>query len=492
MKKIHLKNFKIFLIIVAFLSFIPFIVIAQAPPPPPPLPDACDNIDGYQETIPDGMQWNGVGNCVPVVVTIIPTVSLAIASISGAGSVVYGGGSATSLTINGLTVSLSPQAGTPTFTSNISVTSLLTTTPGTYTVTIVGYPGPFTHRTTFTVTVNASPFPDLTADTPIATFNTGTALTGQPNTFYVGSSIRLPSTIRNRGGAGTPGDYVTATLQYTRTDPTIATDADYTSLIVRYMYPISAGSSTTTDTDEDTPYSIGLGVVNTYYIRACADLIGEIAESNEKNNCSSPVRIDVIPLLPDLTAGIPTATFRSGTNTGITNTFYVGSATMLLGSTISNVGGASAGTFTTRFQYKPTSSTSYTDLTPTGSGWPSVSSLSADANTSVQFSLRHSADMLTFNNPGTYDIRACADYPSPGAVKPELDDINNNCSSPVTVTVIASAPIACTYTCSFWNACTSSGTQTCSTIISTPPSGCGTPPPLSQSCVYKKPFFQER
>ena len=105
----------------------------------------------------------------------VENVTLSVVSISGPDPMVTGNTSSLT-TLSGLGVSLSPVSGTPTvsviafrattaeqlaannpFTSAINVTSLATTQPGVYTVTIAGSPNPIAagHNRFFTVTVTA-------------------------------------------------------------------------------------------------------------------------------------------------------------------------------------------------------------------------------------------------------------------------------------------------------------------------------------------------
>ena len=139
------------------------------------------------------------------------------------------------------------------------------------------------------------------------------------------------------------------------------------------------------------------------------------------------------------------------------------------------------------FQYLDTSG-NYTNLNTTPI---SVESLPASASTTtpLRFNLRGSYYYFIINTPGVYQIRACAD--SSGTV---VESDENNCSSPVTITIVPSAPPSCTsYSCSAWGPCLQGGTQICSgSVVGSPPGCVGTPPsPFSQSCTYKKPFFKE-
>ncbi len=203
--------------------------------------------------------------------------------------------------------------------------------------------------------------------------------------------------------------------------------------------------------------------------------------------------VRVGPSSPDLTADTPIAELYVGTSTGTLNTFYADPLSRIkLTSVIRNIGGAPAGASTMFFQYL--TSGNYTNL---NTGTIYVESLPAGTSTSIppRLNLRGSYYYFIINTPGTYQIRACADYPPNGSVTPESDETTNNCSSPVTIRIVPLAP-SCTedtWSCSEWSACSISGSQTrtcnmtfdCSAVVTPSPS-------TTQRCTYKKPFFQER
>ena len=62
---------------------------------------------------------------------------------------------------NGVTASVSPTSGNPTFTSTLSISTLSSTAPGTYTITVTGTAGTTSHSASYTLTVTTPPTGDF-------------------------------------------------------------------------------------------------------------------------------------------------------------------------------------------------------------------------------------------------------------------------------------------------------------------------------------------
>jgi len=129
---------------------------------------------------------------------------------------------------------------------------------------------------TKTVTVgNVNNPPDLTASSPT------------PTTATVNVAQTFSSTITNQG----IGSTITGFTNLFQTSPVSDGSSGVTDYPVSGMAALSSTSGSNTAT---TSKSITFGSAGTYYIRACADKSsaadanGNIAESNELNNCSSP------------------------------------------------------------------------------------------------------------------------------------------------------------------------------------------------------------
>ncbi len=217
------------------------------------------------------------------------------------------------------------------------------------------------------------------------------------STLGPGESFRLNATVRNQGGSRSAS---TTLRYYLSTDETISTgdtevDTDYVSRLD------PSGIS-----DESARLTAPPGE-GTYYYGAC--VVAVTGESNTDNNCSSPVTVTVIG--PDLVVESPSV---SDSTLGPGESFY-------LNATVHNQGGSRSASTTLRY-YLSTDETISTGDTELDTDY--VSRL--DASESGDESARLTAPP----GEGTYYYGACIE-----AVSGE-SNTDNNCSSPVSVTVV--------------------------------------------------------
>ena len=214
----------------------------------------------------------------------------------------------------------------------------------------------------------------------------------------------LSATVRNAGDDSS----ATTTLRYYRsTDATITTsDTEVGTDSVAGLAP--AGTSDQS-VDLTAPSSPG-----THYYGACVDAVAD--ESDTTNNCSTSVPVNVLvsepQAQPDLEVGTPTVDDASP-ETG---------ATITLSATVSNTGSGASEATTLRF-YRSTEETITTTHTEVGTDIVGALTASGTSEGSVSVAVPRSM--------GRYFYGACVD-----AVADE-SDTTNNCSAPVTVTVVA-------------------------------------------------------
>ena len=216
----------------------------------------------------------------------------------------------------------------------------------------------------------------------------------------------LSATVRNDGDDSS----ATTTLRYYRsTDATITTSD--TEVGTDSVAGLAAAGTSNQSVDLTAPSSPG-----TYYYGACVDAVAD--ESDTTNNCSTSVPVNVLvsePQMqaqPDLEVGTPTVDDASP-ETG---------ATITLSATVSNTGGGASGPTTLRF-YRSTEETITTTHTEVGTAIVGALTASGTSEGSVSVAVPRSM--------GRDFYGACVD-----AVADE-SDTTNNCSTPVTVTVVA-------------------------------------------------------
>ena len=240
-----------------------------------------------------------------------------------------------------------------------------------------------------TVTVGASPAPDLVVDAPTVSTSSPTA----------GASFTLRATVRNRG-TGRSG--LTTLRYYLSTDATVS--ASDTQVGTDLVSAISASR-----TSAESISLNALSDAGTYYYGACVESVSD--ESDTGNNCSSAVTVTVgAAPAPDLVVDAPTVSTSSPT----------AGASFTLRATVRNQGAARSGSTTLRY-YRSTDATVSTSDTEVGTDL--VSSLSASRTSS------ESIFLSAPSNAGTYYYGACVESVS------DETDTGNNCSVAVTVTV---------------------------------------------------------
>ena len=224
-----------------------------------------------------------------------------------------------------------------------------------------------------------------------------------------GTKFTLSATVRNDGDGASEA----TTLRYYRsTDTTISTSNTEIGTNAVAGIGVSGSSSESVEvTAQPTP--------GTYYYGACVDAVED--ESDETNNCSSSVQIDV-PEPEDQSLGSPDLTILAvSVSTSPGGTYPDGSFT--LSATVRNDGDGASEATTLRY-YRSTDTTITTSDTEVGTD--AVASLGDLGNTSELM------DLAAPSNPGTYHYGACVD-----AVEDESDE-TNNCSSSVQINVLES------------------------------------------------------
>ena len=220
-----------------------------------------------------------------------------------------------------------------------------------------------------------------------------------------GGSFSLSVGVRNDGN----GSSAATTLRYYRsTDATVTTsDTEVDTDDLPSLAPSATSSQSVSLTAPTT--------AGTYYYGACVDAV--TGESDTRDNCSSSVQVTVQstveePTHPDLEVGTPTADDASPE----------AAATITLSATVTNTGGGASEPTTLRFyrSMEETVTTTHTEV-----GTDNVGALPASGTSEGSISVTVPRSM------GRYFYGACVD-----AVADE-SDTTNNCSAPVTVTVVA-------------------------------------------------------
>ena len=242
-----------------------------------------------------------------------------------------------------------------------------------------------------TVTVVA-PAPDLVVDAPTVSNSSPTA----------GVSFTLNATVRNRGN----GPSAATTLRFYRsTDRTIS--ASDTEVGSQDVGALSAyGGNRDHSIELTAPSSAG-----TYYYGACVESVSD--ESDTGNDCSPAVTVTVVAApAPDLFVDFLTVSDFTPT---------IGASFTLRANVYNQGNGPSAAT-TLRF-YRSTDATISASDTEVGS--QDVGGLEAIGRSD------HSIDLTAPSSAGTYYYGACVKSIS------NESDTGNNCSSAVTVNVVA-------------------------------------------------------
>lgn len=215
-----------------------------------------------------------------------------------------------------------------------------------------------------------------------------------------GGAIYITETALNQGVTSSP---LTRTTMYLSSDGVTLTRG----LVFRNVPQLASGDSSRITSAATLPS----GINGTYYVIACADSLGQAAESHENNNCSTSASFNVLGAdLVETTVTVPPTT------TG---------AKIDVSDTATNSGPGSAGTSRTNFYISSNGVTQDRAV-----GFRNVPALASSAN---------SAGITTLTLPagttGTYYIIACADTL---AQVPETDE-TNNCT---TSTTPFNAPLA--------------------------------------------------
>ena len=224
-----------------------------------------------------------------------------------------------------------------------------------------------------------------------------------------GTEFTLSATVRNDGDGASEA----TTLRYYRsTDTTISTSD--TEIGTDALAGIGVSGSRSESVEVTAQSTSG-----TYYYGACVDTATD--ESDETNNCSSSVEVNV-PELQEESQGAPDLTIPAiSVATSLGGTYPGGSFT--LSTTVHN-GGDGASEATTLRYYRSTDTTITTSDTEVDTD--AVAGLSDLGNAS------ESVNLTAPSTPGTYYYGACVDTVT------NESDTTNNCSSSVRINVLQS------------------------------------------------------
>jgi len=234
-----------------------------------------------------------------------------------------------------------------------------------------------------------------------------------PSSLWVGASFTVTDTIFN---SGTASAGASTTRYRLSTDATI-TNADPLLTGTRSIPSLAAGINNSGSVTVTVPTSVPVG---TYYLGGCADDLGNVAESNETNNCkasSATIQVRAAPAQPDLV--VSAVSFSPGF-------VRIGSSFTALDTT-GNSGTTTALKATTTRYYLSTDTTitsSDVRLTTTRS----VPSLKAGNSNSGSRAVTVPANVPA----GAYYLGACADDLNLTA---ESNEINNCKASSTTIQV---------------------------------------------------------
>ena len=243
------------------------------------------------------------------------------------------------------------------------------------------------------VTIVAA-IPDLAIETP-------TASDSSPHT---GESFTLSVTVLNQGNVRS--DF-TDLRYYLSTDSTISSSD--TQLARRNRPWLSPSESEVESIILKAPSSEG-----TYYYGACVDTVS--GETDTANNCSAAVTVVVVTPTSDLVVEIPT----------LSNSSPPAGTSFTLTATVRNQGSEPSSSSTTLRYYRSADSTITASDTPVGTD--SVGKLAASESSD------ESINLIAPSPVGSYYYGACVDTLSGES------DASNNCSSAVTLNVVAAIP----------------------------------------------------
>src|SRR5215471_17458327 len=224
-----------------------------------------------------------------------------------------------------------------------------------------------------------------------------------------GSTFSITDTAQNRG----PAAAGTSTTRYYLSPDAVKSAGDTLLTGSRAVPALAAGATSSGTVTVTIPTSTP---VNTYFLLACADDLGRVAEVDEGSNCVASSAAAVTVTRPDLVESAisaPPATKARGTTFQITDTAQ-------------NRGAVASGSSTTRYYLSLDSAKSTGDTLLTGSR--TVPALAAGASHAGTVTVTIPAA----TPPSTYFLLACAD--GANAVV-ETDETNNCKSSSTTVTV---------------------------------------------------------
>ncbi len=247
----------------------------------------------------------------------------------------------------------------------------------------------------------------LASDLMITNFqiNNSTATVNVDNTGTE-TNIDLKVTVRNGG----PGSSSAGVVKYYRSDDNIISTNDIELGINSFNVLADTGSSNG-EISIEIPNTPG-----TYYYGACVEV--QPNESNVDNNCSSPVELNV------LAADLSAINFQVNNSTTAVNVDNTGTETNIdLKVTVRN-GGPGSGSAGVVKYYRSDDNIISTSDTEVGE---IISTNILAANATLD-------ELLTLTAPtntGTYYYGACVE------VQPNESNVDNNCSSPVELNVLA-------------------------------------------------------
>ena len=292
--------------------------------------------------------------------------------------------------------------------ANESVELVARSTPGTYyygaCVDAVAEESDTTNNCSSSVEVDVRELQEESQGTPDLVVVSPSVSNSGPT---AGTKFTLSATVRNDGDGASEA---TTLRYYQSTDATIATSDTEIGTDALTGIGVSGSSSGSVEvTAQSTP--------GTYYYGACVDAVTD--ESDDTNNCSSSVRVNV-PEPQEQSQGYPDLTIQAVSAATAPGGTYPGES-FTLSATVRNDGDGASEATTLRY-YQSTDATISTSDTEMGTD--TVAGIDASENTS------ESVDLTAPANPGTYYYGACVD-----AVEDE-SDTTNNCSSSVQINVL--------------------------------------------------------
>jgi hypothetical protein len=233
-----------------------------------------------------------------------------------------------------------------------------------------------------------------------------TAVSNPPATVTPGGAFGATDTTANLGTAGT----VSSTTRFWLSLDTVKSGGDVLLSGARAVGPLGAGANSTGPTTVTVP---GGTALNTYFLLACADDTGSVAESNEGNNCrasATTVSVQAAVGQPDLVPSSLTSP----------NLAAVGQTISIKDKT-ANVGPAGAGATTTAF-YLSADKNLGGDLLLGSRGVPALAAGAASTTTT--------AVALPPGTVGKFYVLAVVDHAAGVA---EADETNNIRARAITI-----------------------------------------------------------